>query len=83
MVIAHATAGYLSTQAISLLKSVAATFRPWRGDASGMIVGAHRAQKEPIVPNALRPRPFRHQTVAFAFIMVLLMIAVGTVVRAW
>jgi hypothetical protein len=48
-----------------------------------MIVGARSAQKEPTVPNALRPRSFRHQTVAFAFIMVLLMIAVGTVVRAW
>jgi hypothetical protein len=35
------------------------------------------------VPNAPRPRSFHHETVAFAFIVVLLMIAVGTVVRAW
>jgi hypothetical protein len=35
------------------------------------------------VPNAPRRLSFRHETVAFAFIMVLLMIAVGTVVRAW
>jgi hypothetical protein len=30
-----------------------------------------------------RRRSFHHETVALAFIVVLLMIAVGTVVRAW
>jgi hypothetical protein len=36
-----------------------------------------------IVPNSPRPRSFRHETVVLAFIVLLLMIVVGTIVRAW
>jgi hypothetical protein len=35
------------------------------------------------VLNAPRSRSLRHQTLAAAFIVVLLMIAVGTAMRAW
>jgi hypothetical protein len=35
------------------------------------------------VPKAARHRSFRHETVALAFIMVVLMIAAGTFMRAW
>jgi hypothetical protein len=35
------------------------------------------------VPAARRPRSLRHETVAVAFILVLLVIAVGSAVRVW
>jgi len=35
------------------------------------------------VPDARRSRPLRHETLAAAFIVVLLVIAVGTAMRAW
>jgi len=68
----------------SLLNSVAAAFCRWHGYPSTRKVwDAHPRPQGTVVLNAPRSRSLRHQTLAAAFIVVLLMIAVGTAMRAW
>jgi hypothetical protein len=69
----------------SLLNSVAAAFCRWQGDPSTPKVWDARTpcSQGTVVLNAPRSRSLRHQTLAAAFIVVLLMIAVGTAMRAW
>jgi hypothetical protein len=65
-----------------MLKSVAATFRPWRASAAS-IDRMGDVRKEPAVRKAPSRRSLRHEALTAAFILVLLVIALGTVVRVW
>jgi len=68
----------------TLLKSVAATFRRWRGLNDAGIVRLRTLGSEGTsVLNAPRPHSLRHEAVAVAFIVILLTIAVGAALRAW